>query len=104
MSALASRLQIMYNSLHSAVFRGMLKLIELGFVPDFITRIGIRHLLSMRLQDVRLIRAYYAAVKTLSIYKLILCKSSCIYSCTTMHVAGYARHGYRPAAKNGLCE
>lgn len=54
MSALASRLQIMYNSLHSAVFRGMLKLIELGFVPDFITRIGIRHLLSMRLQDATL--------------------------------------------------
>ena len=104
MSALASRLQNVYHSLHSAVFRGMLKLIELGFVPDFITRIGIRHLLSMRLQDVRLIRACYYAVKTLSIDNLILCKSSCNYGCTTMHVAGYAQHGHRPAAKNGLCE
>lgn len=53
MRALVDHLRGVFEKLHAAGFRCMLKLIELGWVPDFVTRMGIRHLLSLRLQDVR---------------------------------------------------
>lgn len=59
MRGLADHLNDIYEKLHSAAFRGMLKLIEMGFVPDFITRVGIRHLLSLRLKDVRPLHTYF---------------------------------------------
>jgi hypothetical protein len=40
--------------LHGATFRTILRLVELGLVPDIVTRCGIRYLLSIRLQEVRL--------------------------------------------------
>ena len=42
------------NELHQFAFRCTMSLITMGVVPDFITRIGIRYLLSIRLRDVRL--------------------------------------------------
>eukprot|EP00892_Ulva_mutabilis_P005751 jgi/Ulvmu1/3548/UM166_0002.1 len=51
MRTAADRINDMYQAFHLTCFRCVLKLIEMGFVPDFVTRIGIRHLLSIRLKD-----------------------------------------------------
>lgn len=42
------------QALYQAAFRVILRLVELELVPDFVVRFGIRHLLSIRLREVRL--------------------------------------------------
>jgi hypothetical protein len=52
--------------MHGAAFRTILRLVELGLVPDIVTRCGIRYLLSIRLQEVRL-KTYDVPCRTLVI-------------------------------------
>jgi hypothetical protein len=49
------RLQEWALAMYQAAFRVMMSLMEKEFVPDFITRVGIRYLLSLRLRDVRVL-------------------------------------------------
>lgn len=53
MMLLPLRLRGILESLHQAAFRLAMRLIVAERVPDFITRAGIRYLLSIRLKDVR---------------------------------------------------
>jgi hypothetical protein len=41
------------NDLHQTLFQAVMQLVERELVPDFVTRVGIRYLLSIRLRDVR---------------------------------------------------
>jgi hypothetical protein len=57
---MSSQIRGLLGALHQAAFRFAMRLIELELVPDFITRAGIRHLLSIRLRDVRICNLVYS--------------------------------------------
>lgn len=57
------RLQEWALAVYQAAFCGMLSIIESEVIPDCITRVGIRYLLSLRLRDVRLLLAVHCGTQ-----------------------------------------